>query len=283
MLSMRRFQEFERTIRSALLMGGPLLSIGAFAIGCTSASGNQTSDPVVVGISETMAPLLESDESTLFQSQTSVMLPLRAPTAEEANLLGPTPPFARAPFYTSADVHVEARFVLSNLGNTAVTVELLVDPWNEFVRYRPNITVGEDEVAIDFSGYDKFFVLPPNSRTSGTVSAEDFKELAIDLATVQNVQATAAADTNQNGLFNRAFNIQNRSIEPDAVLSRYVPSVIPGVVGFDIGIRTFARANVAIEVIVDTIDTTSDRVAREDDPLLPRPTAILSAPPPPMD
>lgn len=52
--------------------------------------------------------------------------------------------------------------------------------------------------------------------------------------------------------------------------------MIPGVVGFDIGIRTFARANVAIEVIVDTIDTTSDRVAREDDPLLPRPTAILS-------
>lgn len=82
------------------------------------------------------------------------------PRQKKRIFLVPPHPLCLAPFYTSADVHVEARFVLSNLGNTAVIVELLVDPWNEFVRYRPNITVGEDEVAIDFSGYDKFFAGP---------------------------------------------------------------------------------------------------------------------------
>jgi hypothetical protein len=59
----------------------------------------------------------------------------------------------------------------------------------------------------------------------------------------------------------------------------YQPAVVPGLVGFDFGVRTDEPANVALEILVEVRDREGDRVAARGDEvvLLEPPTAIISA------
>ena len=112
-----------------------------------------------------------------------------------------------------------------------------------------------------------------------------------------NVQAKGSTDpmANLNGLFNNAFDLQNRSSAPDLapLIKGYIPKTVAGLVGVTIGFRTHEAASIAFEATVDIVDLKMDRVV--DARLfwgtaalpnqwqrLPQPTTILRPPAAPM-
>ena len=224
-------------------------------------------EPVAVGMTNNLAATYDDGVTRIYQVGVPVPLPIRKPTDAEQGS-GASPPFPRAPSLVASDVHIEIRFTISNLDNDSHSVELLVDPWNEFVRYKPGIQVVDEEAAApDFSGFDKFFVVPGKSRVSGIVTPDDCTELATDLATAEAIVAAPPTGdkVNVNGMINRLFNLQNRSNVFDPLISPYIPKVIPALIGFDLGLRTYQSANVAVEVIVDVSNVNGDHIVRTGD------------------
>jgi hypothetical protein len=71
---------------------------------------------------------------------------------------------------------------------------------------------------------------------------------------------TSGGGPNVNGMVNHAFALQNRSGDGDKLVGHYIPSEIAGLIGFDLGLRTYAPANVAIEVVVEVTDVLGNRV-----------------------
>ncbi len=269
--------------------------IGAFAVGtlaalagCMNTDANRALPPSVVAISETTAPLYEEGDTKLYQVQTQVRLPMKKPTDDEVKALGKAPPFPRAPFLNASDVQYEVKFTLTNLDDVEHNVELLVDPWNEFARYRPGVVVSEEAITPNYSGFDRYYVVPAKSRIEGSLTPDDMRELAVDLATAMNIldhpPATDGNAIQAGALMNRAMNQQNRSSVFDPLLTPYVPAVIPGLVGFDLGLRSTASMNVAVEVYVDITDITGSKMATigGTDATFGPPGRTIEPPPPPV-
>jgi hypothetical protein len=258
----------------------------ALAAACSNGSGDQVTKPVAVGMQAGMAPYYSDGQITLYQAQVAVTLPVKKPSS--GDLSNPAPkgtPYSHAPYLTAQDESVEVHFVLSNIDSTQHNVWLLVDPWNEFVRWKPGVTVVSDEETIPNNGYDKQYVLPPMSRVEGTITPDDVQEIATKLAAVQNFlaspqakMAAMATTTNDNsldptGVCNNIFDYQNRSNSnpPDLYYTPWIPSVVAGLTGFDLGIRSEADAgdtagapNVAVEVTMDVQDLNGDRFVPQD-------------------
>lgn len=262
--------------------------LAAFALAlpaCTTDGDGRVLDPAVVAMTEATAPIFDDGETQLFQVSVPVELPLRRPTPDERRELGRQAPYPREPFLKARDVRVTVRLTVSNLDDAPHTVELLLDPWNEFVRYVPGTSiVGQDEVVPNFSGISRFVIVPPKERVQAIFTPDDLVEVAVDLGTAMAIAAAPPAADSQLGgaaLFNRAFNGQNRSSEPDPLLAPYFPPVVAGVVGFDLGLRTEAAVNVALEAVIDVEDVHGDRmIERGDDEPRPfgRPGDALSPP-----
>ncbi len=264
-----RAVEIPRKIRRVALRASALaVFAGSFVIfggGCANTDDNQVNAPTELGMTSTMAPYYSDQELTLYQAQMPVQLPIRQPTPAEASALGQMAPYSHAPYLTSTDERVEIRFTLSNIDDQPHDVELLLDAWNEFDRYKPGIqVVSEDESTPDFSVYDRYFVVPAKSRVQGTVTADDTREMEVDLATAEAINAgqpPLGQDVSGNALMNHAMNLQNRSTQPDPLIQPWVPTgVVPGLTGFDLGIRTTEQANVAIEITVDITDLNGNRI-----------------------
>jgi hypothetical protein len=243
----------------------------------------QVLTPVVLGMTSQVPATYRDTEVSIYLVSMPVQLPMRRWTDDEAQGFGRSPPLPRTPFLTVDDVRIEARFTLTNLDDKRQSVELLLDPWNEFVRYRPGLQIVDEAALPNFSGFQKSFVLDPKQRIEGTITPDDMRELAIDLATAQSIMAKpppADAEQNAAALMNRAFNLQNRSNQFDPVLAPYMLPLVPGLVGFDLGLRTYAPANIAVEVIVDVKDLNGDRVVPrgEDERKIGTPGRILSPP-----
>lgn len=253
---------------------------------CANDGETQVIPPVVLGMVETTAPTYDDGQMQIYESYLPVPLPLRRPgDGERAS--GDANPYPRPPFHLASDTRITARFTLSNLEDKPQTVELLIDPWNEFVRYSPGVVVGDEMTTPNFSGIDRFFVLPPLGRVEGILTPDDMVELATDLGTAMKLDRTPpAADSPFAGpaLYNRAFNVQNRSSQPDPLLAPFIPSVVAGLVGFDLGLRTYAPAKIAVEVVLDVEDLSGDRVipAGDDTRRVGRPGTALSPPAAPM-
>lgn len=253
---------------------------------CANEGETQVIPPVVLGMVETTAPIYDDGQVQIYESYLPVPLPLRRPGEGERGS-GEAAPYPRPPFHLASDTRITARFTLSNLEDKSQTVELLIDPWNEFVRYSPGVVVTDTETIPNFSGIDRFFVLPPLGRVEGILTPDDMVELAIDLGTAMKLETAPPAEDSPfagPALFNRAFNIQNRSSQPDPLLAPFIPSVAAGLVGFDLGLRTYAPAKIAIEVILDVEDLNGDRVipAGDDTRRVGRPGTALTPPAAPM-
>ena len=259
---------------------------GAVLPACANQGGDQAILPVVLGMTDKMGALYEDDQEAIYQVSVPVTLPMRKPTAEEEAALGKEPPYPRAPFQLSSDTRITVRYTLSNLDDAPHTVELLVDPWNEFVRYRPGLASGEEDSMVpNASGIDRWFVLPPKSRIEGILPPDDFLELATDLGTVMSIAAKPPAEDGSFGgpsLYNRTWNAQNRSTEPDPLTGPYRPAVSAGVVGFDLGLRSSQKGNVAVEIVIDVEDVNGKRVIPVDNPdndtPIGRPGRVLTPP-----
>jgi hypothetical protein len=139
----------------------------------------------------------------------------------------------------------------------------------------------------NFSGIDRFFILPPLGRIEGILTPDDIVELATDLGTAMKLDKTPQDPMSAfagPALFNRAFNVQNRSSQPDPLLAPFIPKVVAGIVGFDLGLRTSAPAKIAIEVVLDVEDNNGDRVipAGDDTRRVGRPGTVLMPPAAPV-
>jgi len=274
-----------------------LLSL-AVAAACSNGSADQVTQPVAIGMTSKMAPYYADGEITLFQVQTPVALPVRKPTSADYASLGAAPkgtPYPHAPFLTAQDESVEIHFVLSNLDTVPHNVWLLIDPWNEFVRWVPGVTVVSDEETIPNYGYDKQYVLDPMSRVEGDITPDDVQEIATKLAAVetflaspQSMSVSGDNSLDPTSICNNIFDYQNRSNSspPDLLYTPWIPSVIAGLTGFDLGLRILEDAgagsggNVAVEITMDVQDLNGDRFVPQDttDPQMGMPSKTLSPP-----
>jgi len=273
-----------------------LLSLLALAaVGCGSKEETRTMEPVQLAMTDQMAPIYEQQQMTLYEVKLAVPFPIAAPTAAQlAALEGqPMTPYPHTPWLLKDDLKVQVTWTLSNIDKQNHNVEVLVDPWNEFGRYWPGMSVTNaqrSEQQPNLSGIDVLYELPGlddprGSRRHGTITYEDMDELAIDFATAMNIIATApppdptldAQDNPAVGLVNHAFAVENRSYK-DVLIQSYIPPVIPGLTGIDIGLRTYEPANVAIEIVVEVVDKDSGKVVKRDESLalLPEPTEFIT-------
>jgi hypothetical protein len=269
----------------ALVVIGALLAASG-AVGCGAESDNQTYDPVALGMTSSDPPTYDDGETTIYEVKRAVSLPINVPSDADLAVLSPVvPPYSRTPWITIKDVKVQVTWTISNLDKEARNVEILVDPWNEFVRYVPGVNMSDEETIPDLSGIDLLMRVEGMTRKKGIFTFADMDEVAIDLATVQNIIATTAGtmDEGVNGLVNHAFEIHNRSVDNDLLIKGYIPGTFAGLVGFDIGMRTFAQGNVALEIVVEVTDHRGNRVntvqaLKVDGTMYITPLATLTAP-----
>jgi hypothetical protein len=249
--------------------GAAFIGLSVLASGCAGNDEKEVLPPVVLAMLETSAPIYDDGQEQIYQVTREVLLPYREPQDAERPR-GELDPYPRSPFHFVTDTRVTVRFTLTNLEERPHTVELLLDPWNEFVRYVPGVTmVRQDEVLPNFSGIQRIFVVPPKARIEGIITPDDMVELATDLTVAMALERRPpAADGDFGGaaLYNRAFNIQNRSSEPDVVLQSWMPgnkAQVAAVIGFDLGLRTSEPAKLAVELVIDIEDVHGERVVMD--------------------
>ncbi len=278
------------------------------SVACGGAEETRILPPEQVAMDATAPAIFSDDETTLFEVKKGIPFPILAPdSAVPAPQDGVVEPYGRMPWVTLSDVRVQLTWTLSNLENERHNVWLLVDPWTEFGRYWPGLTLVDaenGEYLPNRSGYEYYYSLEPASageasRRHGTLTYDDMDEVARDFATVMNLikfppttglngQALEPGDNPLPSYVNHAFHFENRS-ENDPLVHRWVPSTVAALTGVDIGIRTSDRGEgpglapdtpaapkIALEVVVEVTDQGTGKVRREgaNDPLL-APTDVI--------
>lgn len=276
----------------------PTLALAAFSLlsaGC-GADDHQESMPLVqVGISCTrtadgcesdVPPIFDDDETQIYEVKKGLAFPILQPGEQARNDLNhpakgvDTSPYGRVPWVKSDDIDVQVSWTISNLDDQEHVVELLVDPWNEFGRYYPGLQLTDpenEEYMPNFSGIDKRYIVGPSSsgdasRVHGTYAYSDLLEVAIDFSTVMQLIKTPPPtmgdpqDMEDPTVIytNHAFQWQNRSYS-DLLVKPYIPQLIAGLTGLDLGFRIYEPGNIAIEVEVEVVDKHGDRVRKEGD------------------
>lgn len=288
-----------------------LAACAASSIACGSSSDDKSLRPVQVALGSSEGAFYSDGELTIYQSKMPVALPIIKPTQEELQNLrmNKVMPYGAQPWYTKDDVKMQVSWTLSNLDTTVHNVEILVDPWNEFVRYWPGVNkVSDDETIPDLSGIDQMIRLEAQTRVSGVFTFDDMAELATDLATAENLieypptDMTSPGATDDgyagagvNALVNHTFNLQNRSTD-DRLIRPFIPATIAGITGFDLGLRTSdsgpcadgtngCAPPIAIEVAVELSAFLDNRVNLDADVMTDgsgMPKTTMTAPAAPM-
>ena len=193
---------------------------------------------------ETPAVIESDEDGSLYVVESRIDFPVRPPTDEEMAALDVDviPPFARRPWVVRDDYAVELDLTVSNLEATPQIVTVTVNGISEFTEYMPSATVVDDELVIDFSQWERTYLLEPGARRTVTVREEELDEIAVDLASVTNGDACSAL-ANQIVYFMNQAGIDPRS-------TACIPGIVPGLVGVRMGIRVTAAGaapNIAIE------------------------------------
>ena len=254
-----------------------LLVVALAAAGCAPDEEQRTLEPARVAMNEEVAAIYDDGELVIYEVKAPFQLPIIAPsdgTRDDLAAEG-TEPYGAEPWVYNDQVEVQVSWIISNLDAETHNVELVIDPWNEFGRYWPGVTVideEEGEALPNLSGYDRLMEIPGTdapgeARVHGVITFANMRELAIDFATVINIIQNPPPDEEDGSygaatLVNHAFDIHNSS-ENDPLVQSYVPDVIAGLTGFDFGLRSFEPINVALEIVVEIVDTGDERVLEE--------------------
>jgi hypothetical protein len=282
-----------------------VVGLGLAAACSNGGSADQVDGPLDVAMSNAVQPSYSDGNITLYDVYQAVALPIRRPTQSPGAAPKGTP-YPHAPYILASDESLEVHFVISNLESTTQNVWLLVDPWNEFVQWKPGVTVVSDEETDPNYGYDTEYSIPAYSRVEGTLLTDDLQEIATKLATVENYLASPtamAAEADAGGdnsldpteVCNNIFNPQNRSNSSDPVYTPWIPPVIAGLTGFNIGLRVEDEADsdstaaydggsaaptLSLEISVDIQDLSGNFFVTQGSsaPLIGPPPTILSPP-----
>ena len=282
-----------------------LVSVGVacalFVTACGSNEEDRNLEPEQVGMTKDVKPIFDDGETQLFEVKRGLQFPILQPTAQEqAGLQAQmVEPYGRMPWVTNKDVKYQLTWTLSNLDDEERVVEMLIDPWNEFGRYYPGMTLTnaeEQEFQPNSSGIDHYYVLSPKSagdasRRHGTLTFDDMNEMAVDFATVQamiknpppppgGVQSDPDMPVDPLPIYaNHAFNFLNHSYN-DVLVMPYIPTVVAGLTGIDFGFRTTgdgakctdtpdvpdmncAGATIAMDIQIEIVDADGTRVQLE--------------------
>jgi hypothetical protein len=261
-----RMSQATRVLKVAFVFGLAILEVGC------SGEDTRRLDPGVLAMTADIAPFYDDGETTLYQTVADVSLPIRNPSSSERQKLSTAiKPFDHTPWITPGQVKVQVSWTLANLDKESHAVEVLIDPWNEFGRYVPGITVEGDDSQPNLSGIDEQYDLPgldsgSKSRITGVFTYDSMDELATDFATAINIiqngpMAEEGSDDEDPrvGLVNHVFAVENRSGN-DPLTDQYIPKTIPALVGFQLGVRTHDPVNIAIEYAIELIDANGDRL-----------------------
>ena len=259
-------------------------------LGCSDDEEQRSLDPVQLGMTSDMAPVYDDGEEQIFEVKLPVGFPIVQPTEAQSNSLAAVenvPNYlSHYPWLTSSDVDIQITWTLSNLDPETRNVWLLIDPWNEYGRYWPGFQEGDEGEQIpNFSGIQFYMEVPGTesgreTRRHGTLTFEDMRELAIDFATVMNLienpPASDDPDYDPSATYaNHAFHPENRSYN-DVLITGYLPSLVPGLTGIDLGLRTNEPANVAVEIGIEIVDRGNQKVLDKDLTPWPEPGEFIT-------
>jgi hypothetical protein len=260
------------TSRTGVAKGAACLFFAtAVGIGACEGSGSATGviAPVDVGMTSTVAPYYSDDELTIYWEQTPVSLPVREGTGMEKNVS----PYPSAPYLLSSDYQLEINYTVSNLDNQDHDVWVTVDPWNQFVQYDPGVTiVSDDETEPNIAGLSTPIVLPAMSRVQGTFTSDDTHDLAAKLAIAMAIMKAPVkpnAMFSQATLLNHDFDTQYRTNDGDPLMAPFIPSIIAGLTGFNLGLQSYEQMNVAIEITMQIVDNSGGKLIAPGEPGTP--------------
>jgi hypothetical protein len=262
-----------------------VVALAALASGCEAASDAQISAPYSVALGQNESPSYSDAELTLYESQTPVPFPVRKPTASQlASLKSGVAPYPHSPYLLDSNETVEVNYTITNLDNESHAVWILIDPWNEFVKWRPGVTVvSQDETEPNLDGIMIPLILEPLQRVQGNIESEDMSNLALKLDTAMEIlQQTFTAESAYDAaaLLNHDFNTQNTPGPTDPLLGPYTPKVVAGLTGFDLGLQSYEPVNVAVECTITVQDTGSGKIAPPGTTtgLIGEPPAVITVP-----
>jgi len=266
------------------------VALALLAVGCGSHNTEgKTMPSVQLAMNEMLTPVYDDGELTLYEVRIGTQLPILAPTPEQAAEIEgqPMAPYPHAPWAKVGQVRLQLSWTLTNLDSKPHNVEVLIDPWNEFAKYFPGLQLIDAEEGTylpNLSGIDYLYDMEGSgsegSRRHGTFTFDDLDEMARDFATALNLRANPpkpigdpnSMDDATLTFVNHAFAFQNHS-DRDPLVQKWVPPVVPALTGFDVALRTYEPAKVAIEVVAEVVDVASNRVKTEG-----RSGALLEAP-----
>ena len=246
----------------------------ALATGCLSEQrfmAPEGGGPWVIAIEETTPAFFESEDGNLYMVEQRVEIDFREPTPEEAaelgNLAGMSVPWSTLPYVRRGDIEVQIDWTLSNVSESTLQTEIIVNGFNEFDEYNPGVQIVDDEVLADFSQWERSIRLGPGERRSGTIREEELDEVAVDLATVVNGVTNA----------NQIVYFENQS-DHDRRAQMFMPDVIPALTGVRVGLRSDAAEPVVLEITVRVRDERQVLVQGEEIPwTLPTPALFSPA------
>lgn len=277
---------------------GLLVFVAATTSACGSDGDTRMLPPDQVAMNPAVAPVFMTDELTIYEVKKGLQFPILAPKSGMPAASGGYEPYGREPWITLKDVRVQISWTLTNLDDQAHNVELLVDPWTEFGRYWPGLTLVDPEEGKyqpNLSALDQYLPLARSSagdksRLHGTFTYDDLDEVARDFATAMDLikfpptaypggQPVDPAD--QAGLLptyvNHAFDFENHS-NKDPLVKQWVPATAAALTGIDFGLRTYEQATIALEIVVEVTDQGTGKVQDEgsNEALLAPTTTIIT-------
>lgn len=196
-----------------------------------------------------------AEGGAIYIVETRVQLPVRAPSAAVLSDLTqsatryPGLPFPRLPWVERRALPIEVDFALENQDDAVHDITVIVNGWNEFHEYQPGVVVVDEEPTPDYAQWEWSYKLAAHQRVTRTIREESFDEVAVDLATVVN----HAPNSNQVVFF------ENKS-DTDVRNRPFIPPVIPGLIGFRIGLRATAASAAVLDASVRVRDA-GDRLA----------------------
>jgi hypothetical protein len=183
-------------------------------------------------ITEATPIFLEAEEEALVMVEAPIPFPIHGPNEMEMGALytDPVMPFTRRPWVERDDYQIEIDVVVSNLSDRRVFATITINGINEFNEYVPAAQIIDDALVVDFANWERTYALDPGERRSVTIREEELDEVAVDLASVVNgMECMTIANT-------ITYFMNHSTSDPRSIPC--VPTLIPGLVGVKLGLRT---------------------------------------------